>query len=490
MEKILDSVVSFLWGTPLIVGILFTGFYITLRSGFFQFAFFGHIMKNTFGNLLSKNKEEGSEKGILSPVEAVSTAIGGSVGVGNIGGVATAIATGGPGAVFWMWVCALVGMIIKTAEVTLAVHYRNTDEEGNPYGGPTYYIEKGLGEEKGFKLWPLMAFLFGGGIFATFFITLQNYTVSEALDSAFGIGMIPASLIYCFLTYVMIFGGIKHVGKIAGKIVPLMCLFYIISCLYIIISNISELPAVFELIFKSAFTGTAAVGGFAGAGISQVIRLGVSRSVYSNEAGWGTSPMIHSTSKTDHPVKQGLWGGFEVFVDTMLVCTMTAITVIITGQWSSGLSGATLTLSAFEIGMGPIGKSILAIGVFLFGITTSSGWYSYYEIILRHVFKEKTEMKNKILKVYRLLYQIPGVLMVIYAVSYGLPGKYVWYFADISSAIPTFVNIFAVLFLSGKFFELLKDYKARYLGIGKVDKDYKLFYEDSVKNNNNAIKAK
>lgn len=490
MEKILDSVVSFLWGTPLIVGILFTGFYITLRSGFFQFAFFGHIMKNTFGNLLSKNKEEGSEKGILSPVEAVSTAIGGSVGVGNIGGVATAIATGGPGAVFWMWVCALVGMIIKTAEVTLAVHYRNTDEEGNPYGGPTYYIEKGLGEEKGFKLWPLMAFLFGGGIFATFFITLQNYTVSEALDSAFGIGMIPASLIYCFLTYVMIFGGIKHVGKIAGKIVPLMCLFYIISCLYIIISNISELPAVFELIFKSAFTGTAAVGGFAGAGISQVIRLGVSRSVYSNEAGWGTSPMIHSTSKTDHPVKQGLWGGFEVFVDTMLVCTMTAITVIITGQWSSGLSGATLTLSAFEIGMGPIGKSILAIGVFLFGITTSSGWYSYYEIILRHVFKEKTEMKNKILKVYRLLYQIPGVLMVIYAVSYGLPGKYVWYFADISSAIPTFVNIFAVLFLSGKFFELLKDYKARYLGIGKVDKDYKLYYEDSVKNNNNAIKAK
>lgn len=490
MEKILDSVVSFLWGTPLIVGILFTGFYITLRSGFFQFAFFGHIMKNTFGNLLSKNKEEGSEKGILSPVEAVSTAIGGSVGVGNIGGVATAIATGGPGAVFWMWVCALIGMIIKTAEVTLAVHYRNTDEEGNPYGGPTYYIEKGLGEEKGFKLWPLMAFLFGGGIFATFFITLQNYTVSEALDSAFGIGMIPASLIYCFLTYVMIFGGIKHVGKIAGKIVPLMCLFYIISCLYIIISNISELPAVFELIFKSAFTGTAAVGGFAGAGISQVIRLGVSRSVYSNEAGWGTSPMIHSTSKTDHPVKQGLWGGFEVFVDTMLVCTMTAITVIITGQWSSGLSGATLTLSAFEIGMGPIGKSILAIGVFLFGITTSSGWYSYYEIILRHVFKEKTEMKNKILKVYRLLYQIPGVLMVIYAVSYGLPGKYVWYFADISSAIPTFVNIFAVLFLSGKFFELLKDYKARYLGIGKVDKDYKLYYEDSVKNNNNAIKAK
>lgn len=481
MEKILDAVVGFLWGMPLILGILFTGFYITFRSGFFQFAFFGHIMKNTFGKILKKTNEDSREKGLLSPIEAVSTAIGGSVGVGNIGGVATAIATGGPGAVFWMWVCALIGMIIKTAEVTLAVYYRNTDEEGNPYGGPTYYIEKGLGEEKGFKLWPVMAVLFGGGIFATFFITLQNYTVSEALDSAFGIGMIPASLIYCIMTYIMIFGGIKHVGKIASKIVPVMCLFYIGSCLFIILTNISELPEVFGLIFKSAFSGTAAVGGFAGAGIAQVIRLGVSRSVYSNEAGWGTSPMIHSTSKTDHPVKQGLWGGFEVFVDTMLVCTMTAITVIITGQWSSGLSGATLTLSAFEIGIGPIGKSILAVGVFLFGITTSSGWYSYYEIILRHVFKEKSDVKNKILKIYRLLYQIPGVAMVLYAVSYGLPGKYVWYFADISSAIPTFVNIFAVLFLSSKFFELLKDYKARYLGIGKVDSEFKLFYEDALK---------
>lgn len=479
MESILDSIVGFLWGTPLIVGILFTGFYLTIRSGCFQFAFFGHIMKNTFGKMVKgKSDENEDEKGMLSPIEAVSTAIGGSVGVGNIGGVATAIATGGPGAVFWMWLCSLIGMIIKTAEVTLAVHYRNTDEEGNPFGGPTYYIQKGLGEEKGFKLWPLLAFLFGGGIFATFFITLQNYTVSEALDSAFGIGMIPASLIYCVLTYAMIFGGIRHVGKVAGKIVPLMCLFYIISCMVIIGANISELPAAFALIFKSAFNGTAAMGGFAGAGISQVIRLGVSRSVYSNEAGWGTSPMIHSTSKTDHPVKQGLWGGFEVFVDTILVCTMTALAIIITGQWSSGLSGATLTLSAFEIGVGSLGKNILAIGIFLFGITTSSGWYSYYEIILRHVFKEKTETKNKILKVYRLVYQIPGVAMVLYAVSNGLPGKYVWYFADISSAVPTFVNIFAVLFLSNKFFALLKDYKARYLGIGKVDPSFKVFYED------------
>lgn len=482
MEKILDSIVGFLWGLPLIVSILFTGVYLTVKSGFFQFRFFSHTMKQTFGKMFGGKKEKDSaSKGILSPFEAVATAIGGTVGVGNIGGVATAIATGGPGAVFWMWVCALIGMMIKTAEVSLAVYYRSTDESGNPFGGPTYYIEKGLGEEKGFKLWPILAFLFGGGIFATFFITLQNYTVSEALDSAFGIGMIPASLVYCALTYLMIFGGIKHLGKVASKIVPVMCVFYLISCLYIIGINFSAIPEAFSLIFKSAFTGTAAIGGFAGAGISQVIRLGFSRSVYSNEAGWGTSPMIHSTSKTDHPIKQGLWGSFEVFVDTIIVCSMTAITILVTGQWSSGLSGATLTLSAFEMGLGPIGKYLLAIAIFLFGITTSSGWYSYYEIILRHVLKKRTALKNQILKWYRLLYQIPGVAMVVYAVSNGLPGKYVWYFADISSAIPTFVNIIAILFLSDRFFKLLKDYKARYLGIGKIDPDFKVFYEMNAK---------
>ncbi|MEG2936089.1 MAG: sodium:alanine symporter family protein [Clostridium sp.] len=481
MESILQAMVDFLWGLPLIITILFTGLYITIRSGFFQLRFFNHIMKNTLGKVFGKKaKADSNGKGMLSPLEAVSTAIGGSVGVGNIGGVATAIATGGPGAIFWMWICSLIGMIIKAAEVTLAVYYRNTDEDGNTYGGPTYYIEKGLGEERKFKLWWVLAFIFGAGIFGTFFITLQNYTVSEALSSTFGIGMIPSSLIYFGLTYILIFGGIKQLGKIAGKIVPWMCLFYIGSCAFIIILNITELPSAIGLIFKSAFTGSAAVGGFAGAAVSQVIRLGVSRSVFSNEAGWGTSPMIHSTATTDHPVKQGLWGAFEVFVDTGLVCTMTALAIMVTGQWSSGLSGAALTLSAFEMGIGTWGRVIMTIGIFLFGITTSSGWYSYYEIILRHAFKSKVEVKNTILKFYKPLYPIPGLIMVIYAVSFGLPGQVIWNFADISSAVPTFINVFVVLFLSKEFFRLLKDYKARYLGIGEVDPNAYLFFEDKV----------
>ena len=484
MESILQSILDFLWGLPLIFTILFTGFYLTIRSGFFQFRFFNHIMKNTLGKVFkNKNSKDSTGKGILSPLQAVSTAIGGSVGVGNIGGVATAIATGGPGAIFWMWLCSLIGMIIKATEVTLAVYYRNTDEEGNPYGGPTYYIEKGLGHEKGFKIWWIFALIFGLGIFGTFFITLQNYTVSEALNATFNIGMIPSSLIYFGFTYVMIFGGIKGLGKIAGKIVPFMCAFYVICSFLIILFNITQIPSALVLIFKSAFTGTAAIGGFAGAAVSQVIRLGVSRSVFSNEAGWGTSPMIHSTAITDHPIKQGLWGAFEVFVDTGIVCTVTALTIIITGQWSSGLTGASLTLSAFEVGIGSLGKIILTIGIFLFGITTSSGWYSYYEILLRHAFKNNIEIKNKILKLYKPLYPIPGLVMVLYATYFGLPGQTVWIFADISSAIPTFINVAAILLLSNEFFKLLKDYKARYLGIGKVDPSFPLFYEDKIKNN-------
>ncbi|PAB57946.1 alanine/glycine:cation symporter family protein [Anaeromicrobium sediminis] len=480
MAQFLDKLVGWLWGTPLILTILFTGIFFTALSGFFQFRFFGHIMKETFGKMLKKDESE--DEGILSPFEAVSTAIGGSVGVGNIGGVATAIAVGGPGAVFWMWVTALVGMLIKNVEVTLAVYYRRTDEEGKPYGGPTYYMERGLGEEKGFKAWGILAFIFGAGIFTTFFITLQNYTVSEAVSSTLGVNMIVVSFAFLALTYLCIWGGIPALGRIAGKLVPFMCLFYVCGGIIIILMNISNLGESFGLIFGSAFNGMAAVGGFTGAAFAQVIRMGVARSVYSNEAGWGTSPMIHSTAKTDHPIRQGLWGSFEVFVDTIIVCTITALIIIITGHWSSGVSGATLTLNAFEAGLGYTGRFIVAIGVFLFGLTTASGWYSYYEILLRHLFKDNPSKKNTILKIYKATYAIPGFLLVVMAVTIGLPGKAVWLFADITSAIPTFVNIIVILTLSGTYFKLLKDYKARHLGIGEVDENFKIFYEEKNKN--------
>lgn len=475
--ELLEKITGWLWGMPLIVTILGTGLYFSFRSNFFQFTHFKHIMKNTFGKLSSKDKGEGAE-GVLSPFEAVSTAIGGTVGVGNIGGVATAIASGGPGAVFWIWVAALFGMIIKMAEVTLAVYYRSKDDEGNPYGGPTYYMEKGLGEERHIKIWPLIAILFGAGIFSTYFITMQNYTVSEAVGNTFNIPILAVSIVYIVFVYLIISNGIPGLGKIASKIVPFMTMFYLLAGIFIILKNITLLPSGLAEIFKSAFTGTAAVGGFAGATVSKVMQMGMARSVYSNEAGWGTSPMIHSTARTDHPVKQGLWGAFEVFVDTILVCSVTALVIVLTGAWKTGESGATLTLTAFEMEIGSLGRYVIAISVFLFGLTTTTGWYAYYEILLRHLMQNKKSIRDKILKFFRVFYPVPGIIIVLIAVFGEMPGTTLWLFADLTSAIPTFLNVLTILILSPVFFRLLKDYKSRYLKIGKIDPNSRIFYEE------------
>ena len=481
MLAYLEALVGFLWGLPIIVIILGTGFYFTFKTGFFQVFHLKHIFSETICKIIKKgNKAEGEGKGLITPFEAVATAIGGSVGVGNIGGVATAMAVGGPGSLFWLWIAAFVGMILKMAEVSLGVYYREKDEKGDPYGGPTYYMEKGLGEEKGHKWWLIPAAIFGGGIFSTFFITVQNYTVSEAVSAAFGIKIIYASIIYIVCNYILIIGGIKSLGKLAGKIVPFMCVFYVGAALYIVAINIGNLPATLGLVFKGAFTGTAAAGGFAGAAFSQVMRIGMARSVFSNEAGWGSSPMIHASAQTDHPIKQGLWGAFEVFIDTIVVCTLTCLVIIITGVWSSGATGATLTLNAFATGMGSASKIFIATGIFLFGVTTSSGWYAYYEIILRHLMKSSPKLKDGILKFYKIFYPVPGFVMVVMATTIGMPGSTVWLFADFTTAVPTFINIAVMLSLSGTFFKLFKDYKTKYILKEEVKPEdkIKVFYEE------------
>ncbi|MGB9813815.1 MAG: alanine/glycine:cation symporter family protein [Thermovenabulum sp.] len=475
MEKFLETLSGLLWGKPLIYTVLFVGLFFTIGSGFWQFKNIGYILKNTLGKIGIKS--EGQE-GILTPFQAVSVALAGTIGVGNIAGVASAIAVGGPGAVFWMWVCALVGMMTKMVEVTLAVHYRDKNPDGSTYGGPTYYMEKGLGIERGFKYWKPLAVLFGVGIFSTFFITLQNYTVCEAINTTFKIPMLIVGLVYIILTYIVILGGIKKVGEVSSYVVPFMALFYIIGGLFIILSRFSDALNGIALIFKSAFSGTAAVGGFAGATISKAMQMGVARSIYSNEAGWGTAPMAHSTAKTDHPVRQGLWGAFEVFMDTIVVCSITALVIITTGMWSSGASGASLTLSAFEKGLGFFGKIVVTIGIFLFGWSTTTGWYAYYEIILRHLMKGKEGFQKTILTIYKYLYPIPGFLMVVFAVTTGLPPAIVWLLADVTSAVPTFVNLIVILILAPRFFELLHDFNAREFKDKTGKTLTKLFYED------------
>ncbi len=260
-----------------------------------------------------------------------------------------------------------------------------------------------------------------------------------------------------------------------------MCIFYVVCVLYILGSNVSEMPHVLGLVFKGAFTTQAAAGGFLGVTIAQAMRFGFARSVFSNEASWGTSPMIHATAETEHPIKQGVLGSFKVFVDTISICYMTASVITIIRYYTSGLTGATLTLSAFESVMGRNARVLLALAIFLFGFTTITGWYTYFEVIMDHAISDNNKVKPIIMKFLKLLYPIPGFLVVVVTVIYGGTPDEIWTFGDFISVIPTFINVFALLLMSKKFFELLKDYKARYLSIGKIDPNFKLFYEDVVK---------
>ena len=476
-EKFTAFTYDILWGWPLIALILVGGLFFTVRSGFFQFRHLGKILVNPF----KKTTVTGS-KNTLTPFQAVSVAVGGSVGVSNISGVGTAIATGGPGALFWLWIAALLGMAIKMAEVTLAVYYRSTDAEGNHWGGPSYYMQKGLGEERGWKAWKVLAIIFGFGIFMTFFITLQNYTVADAIGSTFNMPMWIPGLVMVLCIYAIILGGLKRVGEIAGYLVPFMCIFYVVCVLIILVMNFRELPNAFGLIFKGAFTTQSAVGGFLGAGVAQAMKLGFARSVYSNEAGWGTSPMIHATAAVEHPVRQGMMGAFEVFVDTMVVCTATGLLVITTGTWQTALRGPDLTLSAIESGVGGIARIIVALSIFLFALTTATGWYSYYLTLLNHAFKDGHPAKKVVLVIYKALNPLFGFALTIFAFFSDSTGPVqMWVLADFSSAIPTFINVFVIVVLGNQFIKLVKDFKARYMNKGTVDPNFDVFYEDKTK---------
>lgn len=492
MIAFLDWLNGILWGVPLIALMLITGLYFTIRSGFFQFRHFGWILKHTVGTITQKSTKVSEDKKSISPFEAICTAIGGTVGFGNIAGVATAVASGGPGAVLWMWLTSCLGLILKQVEVTLGCYYRGTNSNGEKYGGPTYYMQKGLGEKRHWgNAWKILAVIFGIGIFSTFFITSSNLTASEVVAGAFNFngvsvfgyfidGRIVVGTLLCILTYVITSGGIKGVASIFSKLVPFMSIAYILMGLLMIIVNIQAVPAAISAIFTNAFTGTAAVGGFAGAAVSKIVQTGMARSVYSNEAGWGTSPMIHSSADTPHPVEQGLWGSFEVFFDTFVVCSITALSVILSGVWANGLTGGALALSAFNKSFGTAGSVVLAIIMIIFTVTTSGGWFTYYLAILEHINMKQSRFSEFLIKAFYAVRALPGLVWTVYLVHAQNTG-FIWTVVDITSAIPTFVNVFVILMLSNDYFRLLKDYKARYMGVGEVDPHMVLFYEDTKK---------
>ena len=483
IKSINDVLNGFIWGVPAMVCIIGVGLYLSIRTGFVQIRKFPYALKNTLGKIFEKKDVK---EGALSPFQAVCTALAATIGTGNIAGVAGAIAIGGPGAVFWMWISALLGMCTKFCEVTLAVFYREKNDKGEYIGGPMYYIKNGLGKK---WMWLAYAYAFLGAcaVFGTGNATQVN-TIVAAIDSAIlNYGAVSEGslkvlnlilgIVICFAVLLILFGGVKRIGSVSEKLVPFMALLYVLLALGLIVMNINKLPAVFSSIFMGAFNPQAVTGGIVGSMFTSMTK-GVSRGIFSNEAGLGTGSIAHACADTDEPVKQGMFGIFEVFMDTIVVCSMTGLVVITTGFWNSGLPGATLTLTAFESGMGYIGRVLIAVSIFLFGLTTSTGWFTYYSVILKHWLGNRKKLLSVAEKVFIFGTPLWGMLVTILNVySNGTPAQ-LWTICDFTTIVPTFFNVITLFALSGTFIKLLKDYKARYMGIGEVDPEMELFFED------------
>ncbi|WP_312702256.1 sodium:alanine symporter family protein [Sedimentibacter sp.] len=426
------------WGPPMLILIVGAGLFLSVKTGFFSLTKLGYILKNTLLKMFSK---ESKGEGEVTAFQAVATALAATVGTGNIAGVATAIALGGPGAVFWMWFAAILGMTTKYAEVVLAVNFREKTEDGRFVGGPMYYITNGLNMK-----WLAIIFAIFGA-FAAFGIgnMVQSNSVAAALETSFGVAPLVTGLVLAVLTALVIIGGIKRIGAFTEKLVPFMAAIYIAGGLIIILMNAAKIPAAFGLIFSSAFTGHAAVGGFAGATLARALRYGVARGVFTNEAGLGSAPIAHAAATTDHPVRQGLWGVFEVFADTLVICSITALAIITSGVWEGGATGAALTTAAFDASL-PGGGYIVSIGIVLFAFSTIVGWEYYGERCAEYLFGPKVNF------IYRILW-IPFV--VVGAIG-GL--GFVWDLADTLNGLMAIPNLIGVLLLSGTVFKLTKEY--------------------------------
>ena len=368
IERILETSVDIVWGIPQVIFLIGSGIVLLIFSRFIPYRGMLHTLK-----ILSGKFNDKKDPGEISHFQAMSTALASTVGMGNIGGVAIAITQGGPGALFWMWIAALLGMIIKFFECTLAVMCRGYDSEGKLQGGPMYYIEVGLGK----KFRPLaIAFSICGmiGCISGF----QANQVAEVLKASYDISPSITGLLSVVVVAAVILGGISRIAYVASKLVPAMCLLYLGAAVYIAVLNIEHVPAVFASIFHDAFTGTAAAGGAAGIGVAAVIKTGVKRAVFSNEAGLGTAPMAHGAARTREPIREGLVAMYEPLVDTIMICSLTAFIILAAGDWrGAGVQGVALTSQVFEGAMGGFGKFILVVIVLCFGLSTMFG-YSYY----------------------------------------------------------------------------------------------------------------
>ncbi|MPY24657.1 sodium:alanine symporter family protein [Shewanella sp. YLB-07] len=454
MESItsaLSYINGIVWGIPMLAVILGVGLFLTVGLKMMPILKLGSGFKLLWsGRIPSKDK---NIKGEISPFNALMTSLSATIGTGNIAGVATAIFLGGPGALFWMWCTALVGMATKFAEAVLAVKYREVDANGNFSGGPMYYIKNGLSSK---WAWLGTAFALFGAI-AGFGIgnTVQANSVANALDVNFGIDPWITGLIMMVLVGLVLMGGIKRIADVAGKLVPLMATFYIVAGIIVLAINASELPAALTLIYTSAFTGTAAEGGFAGAAVWAAIRFGVARGVFSNEAGLGSAPIAHAAAKTNDPVAQGLVAMLGTFIDTLVVCTITGLAIVVSGEWTSGQTGAALTSAAFSSAI-PYGNFIVAIALSVFAFTTILGWSVYSEKCVQYLLGPKAVMP------FRVLW--------IIVVPVGAVGslEFIWLLADTLNAMMAIPNLIALVLLSPVVFKLSKEY---FQAKSRIDED-------------------
>lgn len=453
IEKVNAQINGFVWGVPTMMLILGVGLYLSIRTGFLQIGKFGYAMKTIFSKMFSKTE---AEKGSMTPFQAVCTALAATVGTGNIAGVAGAIAIGGPGAVFWMWISALLGMCTKFAEVTLAVNYREINSRGEYVGGPMYYIKNGLGSK-----WIWLAYLFSiFGVLATFGIgnTTQVNTIVTSIDTALlnfnlvskenistlnlllGIGI-------AIITGMVLLGGVKRIGSVTEKLVPFMAVLYVVLALGVIIMNIGSIPTVFGMIFKGAFNPTAVTGGIVGT-MFLSMKKGVSRGIFSNEAGLGSGSIAHACADTDQPVRQGLFGIFEVFVDTILICTLTALVVLCSGvNIKYGVdAGAELTIAGFRTAYGGWITIFTAVAMCCFAFSTIIGWGLYGARCLEFIASEK------IVKPFMVLFSLATILGA--TADLGI----LWDLADTFNGLMAIPNLIALFLMAGTVRKLSNEY--------------------------------
>lgn len=455
-----DFLMTYIVSTLLII----TGITYTIRLKFFQFRHFPHILKNTIGSIFQKNKKSGT----ITPFQAFASSLGTTAGATNIVGVAVAIALGGPGALFWMWVVSIIGMATKYAEIVLGLKYREQNEEGEWVGGAMYYIKKGTGLK---FLAGVFAFFLMLEIFAS--IMVQSNSITTQLKAAFNFNEMIIGVFLIIFVGIIVIGGIKRVGKVTDKLVPFMILAYIVTTLIVILWHWDQIPIAFALIFKHAFTPISATGGFAGAAIAGGLRWGISRGLYSNEAGMGTAPLAHSAAQTDHPSKQAIWGILSVFTDTIVICSLTGFAVLTTGAWKE--VGADKASSMVDVALSTVmgnfyGSFFVAIFLFLFVITTIIVMIFYGEKQVEYLFGIKAAKASRF--IYLSAIFIGGIG--------GL--QFIWQFLDLLLAAITLVNLVPLLLLNKEVKEITEDYVDRIIKQSKNELTVTLFVEEQNKN--------